>query len=897
MTFGRNQLKIYGINMKNFFKIYLFSEKSISLLIVGICSFLYAYILCNQTMPFAEGWYSYYAKCINEGDIVYKDFEYLFTPIYMYFIAGIVKIFGYKIIVLRILGVIFFVITTLILYLVFNEIFEAHTSCIVTITSVLYMQSVNVCIFYDYIKLMDIFSLLTVLFMIKSIKRVICGRDYKIQLILWGFFNSIFILIKQNMGILFGVFSLILLSVITLYMNGSWKKYLSTISLYISALIFPFIIFLCPIIYCGAFKEFIYSCGAGAMDAKGGMGVILFNWIINGMVEFKKNFVTSLLIIAVIFLEMFLSKKYALICSVKKLKKRKMFFIVFYGFCVMAGIFLCSRNQNLGEYFSSFNEINPYLIFLVCFALTIVIFGKLVWDIVRKENEAKKYIPLFALLGAFFAISYGAGTSGGLTKSESQIGIGVILALLFELTKFKYQTIVRIGIALFSFLICINCASCKIVNSYYWWEQTEASLYESSEAVEIPVLDGILVSKDTKYVYEQIYNLINEKTTTEDSIYCFPQIPIFYVLCNREDPGVYSKVQWFDVSTERTILSDINIIKDNPPKAILIYDVAQQVYDSHEELFNDGKASGTTKMREFLYNFIYEKGYTFQGDFKSGTNKLLLFIKETDEKETDEKETEIFSGGTGTREDPYLLNTSSQLSLLSKQVNEGRSFEGQYIRQIADIDLNDEIWTPIGIQDNENYFSGTYDGNGHIIRNLNIISTDKTYNNGLFGYLNGTVINLGIIGGNIEGDSCGVVASGSASPNAKIINCFTDVPINAKRAGGITDNFSGILYNCYSVGKLSGIESAGAISYSGNETKIENIFEPSESVTSLITEGPYYEKNTKRASETFFTTNDFVNSLNEYVEIANANNIFDTYNLKKWKFESTYPYPIMQLND
>ena len=68
-------------------------------------------------MPFAEGWYSYYAKCINRGEVVYKDFDYLFTPLYIFFIALITKIFGYKVIILRIVGIIFFCLIGTFVYL------------------------------------------------------------------------------------------------------------------------------------------------------------------------------------------------------------------------------------------------------------------------------------------------------------------------------------------------------------------------------------------------------------------------------------------------------------------------------------------------------------------------------------------------------------------------------------------------------------------------------------------------------------------------------------------------------------------------------------------------------------------------------------------------------------
>ena len=58
----------------------------------------YVALMCNKTMPFAEGWYTYYAQLINEkGLLPYRDFEYLFSPLYIYFIAFVTRFFGYDI--------------------------------------------------------------------------------------------------------------------------------------------------------------------------------------------------------------------------------------------------------------------------------------------------------------------------------------------------------------------------------------------------------------------------------------------------------------------------------------------------------------------------------------------------------------------------------------------------------------------------------------------------------------------------------------------------------------------------------------------------------------------------------------------------------------------------------
>ncbi len=69
----------------------------------------YAAIISNRAFPLTEGWWSVFAKYINEGKEPYLDFELLTTPAYAWLIAGVTAVFGYDIIVLRVLGVLLFV--------------------------------------------------------------------------------------------------------------------------------------------------------------------------------------------------------------------------------------------------------------------------------------------------------------------------------------------------------------------------------------------------------------------------------------------------------------------------------------------------------------------------------------------------------------------------------------------------------------------------------------------------------------------------------------------------------------------------------------------------------------------------------------------------------------------
>ena len=72
---------------------------------------------------------------------------------------------------------------------------------------------------------------------------------------------------------------------------------------------------------------------------------------------------------------------------------------------------------------------------------------------------------------------------------------------------------------------------------------------------------------------------------------------------------------------------------------------------------------------------------------------------------------------------------------LTKAVPE--TFAGKTVKVVADIDLQNTPWTPIGYWET---FEGTFDGGDHIIRNLNVTATEADCYLGLFGCTNNATI-------------------------------------------------------------------------------------------------------------------------------------------------------------
>ena len=108
-----------------------------------------------------------------------------------------------------------------------------------------------------------------------------------------------------------------------------------------------------------------------------------------------------------------------------------------------------------------------------------------------------------------------------------------------------------------------------------------------------------------------------------------------------------------------------------------------------------------------------------------------------------------YAGGSGTKDDPWLISNDLELAKLAHDVNNGETkamFAGKYFKLTKDIDLSKGKWMPIGTwkcnkKENDRYFAGKFDGYGHTIRNMQIEWVNAENNEaswGLFGRLYGT---------------------------------------------------------------------------------------------------------------------------------------------------------------
>ena len=179
--------------------------------------------------------------------------------------------------------------------------------------------------------------------------------------------------------------------------------------------------------------------------------------------------------------------------------------------------------------------------------------------------------------------------------------------------------------------------------------------------------------------------------------------------------------------------------------------------------------------------------------------------------------------GSGTESDPYQISTADQLKLFRDIVNGAGGQtpnRGAWAVLTADIDLNNEAWTPIG-PDRDSAYTGTFDGQGHTVKNLSVTVNVQPGRAGLFGCVKDGTIRKLTVAGSVSCTAnqgwCGGIAG--YAMDETIENCASLCTVSCTgidaRVGGIVglvdyNSHTLIIRDCYNIGKITGRSDNGS---------------------------------------------------------------------------------------
>lgn len=188
--------------------------------------------------------------------------------------------------------------------------------------------------------------------------------------------------------------------------------------------------------------------------------------------------------------------------------------------------------------------------------------------------------------------------------------------------------------------------------------------------------------------------------------------------------------------------------------------------------------------------------------------------------------------GKGTAEDPYRISNAAQLKWFRNTVNSENCSICAALT--ADIDLENDPWTPIGT-DFQNSYTGTFNGKGHTVKNLFINSGSLQYA-GLFGYTKAAALRDLTVSGSVtstaEDNSVGGIVG--MAYGGVIENCGNLCTVIGKHTGGIAGRIQSAVYSgggsvtvfgCYNAGAVTGSAFVGGIVGYGTSPEGNSIYD------------------------------------------------------------------------
>ncbi|MBQ9783739.1 MAG: glycosyltransferase family 39 protein [Clostridia bacterium] len=589
--------------------------------LTAIFAVLYAGFLVNKTMPPAEGWYTYYAYLINEeGAIPYVDFELLFPPLYTYMIALFTKVFGYGILALRIFGVVIYALTGVFACLIFEKLTnKPWMGLLGGVIAIAVLQSEAVQIFYDYIRIMDLFVYASVYFFLRYLDRIRLDQNrtegvlkprFNVNVILGAVFAVLASMCKQSSGLIFLMFCLAFFIFLLICLPHR-KELLLQLGTVLGVTVVLYGVMVLFLALQGSLSAYVHYNFVSSVDAKGGGSLlnVLFGWIPRSKGALLRGLRFTLIPIALLGGSIFLGIKF----PAKQEEMHPRFVRV--ARIVLPILLLLSVVLPFwfGWFASFISKFTGSVVMWVAFLFSTLFFVLASFAVIFRKKirwikDWRRHYKYVFLSGVIFVLGFSVCTSGGLAESQTALAFGFVPILLM-LVSFYRKREIAIGILCVAMVFEISvCFGRKANSTYGWWGLNTGSYAEQTETCDVPIFKGIHMDAAYAKMYNDVYEGVTQNTDPDDEIFVFPHMPILYTATDRPK-ATQTAVQWFDVSTDAAVMADIETIREKKPKVIVICSVGDYVIQNHESSFRNGEISGLHAMQDFLNEFVVDEGY------------------------------------------------------------------------------------------------------------------------------------------------------------------------------------------------------------------------------------------------------------------------------------------------
>ena len=577
----------------------------------------------NKLVPLSEGWYAVYSDMILSGKVPYRDFEFIFPPLYAYMMSFITMIFGDSLLAFRAVGALLFICTAILFYYIFKLIFPSWIAGVAAIVSMLMLQSDAIFISYDYIVFFNFFNCLAFYLVLRTIvrshKKEKVNKD--LNLFLAGTAAALAILLRQSTGVMVLLYFIVFL-ILVLFLKRDLGLRRRNICFFIAGVSLPVMMTAVCLASAGALAPFLeMTLFSGA---KGSMTAMLFGWFFRLFTDQTAGVIAGAVLAA---------------CLIKAIRQRtdnvrdadvRSDCLLYYGFAgavtITVAVLFCSPAVSSVISMLWVMDFVVTVVFIVTLALCMMILLKVIRNIRDREYISDIDTVYLFFFGFLIVLCWGAGTSINITPRHIALCFGFIIAVVIALlarAPDKARSKIA-AVAVVALFLAIPVAG-KVITPYNWFGLTTEPYPDAVYDTEIPYFKGIKLSAEEKYIYEDFVKNADMYLDDSDVLYCYSQIPIFYTLAGKM-PAVRSPVPWFDVASDQTVLDDLEYLKNNNPKMIVFADHGADIMDLQEKNYRGGAESGQRRMYEWLLDCKDGPDYTLVRAYDIEGYKIYLMV-------------------------------------------------------------------------------------------------------------------------------------------------------------------------------------------------------------------------------------------------------------------------------
>ena len=579
-------------------------------LLVFTTIFSYNLLFANSYFPVGMDWFQNYAWLMHTGSFPYRDFYLILPPGFVLLTYVLQIVFGHLIWWFHFFAITMFAGAAVVQYFIYRHLFDDKVALFCAVVSMIFYESEITLTHFDFIHPCIFLGYLALLLAIIGLRK---NTGWLTEMAV-GMICAMSFMFKQSIGLF------ILLMFAALYICFAFKQKLTRKA--VAFFVGGFIIIVGVVLWLSsndAFYPFIQQSFIGASGAKGGIVTMLTGWFDRSK---PKGVLIGILITVILLNRIYpVEERYENFIKIKSNSSAFSQMIIF--FSLMVVVIVPYFGQEL--FFEITEHYRSYLRDFIASSnndVTVIGAAALIYYLYSYVRGEKKRFELL-IVGFVVACGIGWGLSASIASYGTALGLGLIIGIFIMKSKLssgeyvsnkvtlirgkriavRVHKILTISMVIGFFVVSMLYVSEKYHRPYSWWGFVEASIWESAKSNTLPELSGIRFNQHNSLVYGEIISYIKNNSLSSDSLYCYPNLPIFNVLASRRNP-CFSQVDWFDFCPDNEARESLELIKNKPPKFILFLDFPEFVYKGHEDMFRQGKKSGQREIKDYIEKSI-----------------------------------------------------------------------------------------------------------------------------------------------------------------------------------------------------------------------------------------------------------------------------------------------------